>query len=313
VGSVSIVIPTLNRPKALERAVASALAQTDLADLEVEIEILVVDNSADGNARALVETMASGARWPLRYISMPVPGVANARNAGVLAARGRWVAFLDDDEQASETWLSQHIRTARRSGAQAVFGPVTAKAEGGREIGPLAPYFSRHFDRVDGEDVTDLAPYLGTNNSMFDRESCLGGAGGPFDTSLNETGGEDTLLLRHLVRQGKRLAWSAGAEVTEWVPERRLNWAYVRKRTFLSGQIRVLTHHKAQPVEWSRIAFWMAAGLAQIVLHGVAAILIAPFDRIRAEKARVKVRGGLGKVLWMQRFRPALYGSGLVS
>ncbi|MCX5568114.1 glycosyltransferase family 2 protein [Kaistia nematophila] len=310
-GSVSIVIPTLNRPKALQRAVASALAQTDLADLD--IEILVVDNSADGNAGALVETIAPGANWPVRYISMPVPGVANARNAGVTAAQGRWVAFLDDDEQASETWLSRHVETARRSGASAVFGPVTAKAEGGRKIGPLAPYFSRQFDRTDGEDVTDLAPYLGTNNSMFDRESCLQGDGGPFDTSLNETGGEDTLLLKRLVDEGKRFAWSEKADVTEWVPERRLNWAYVRKRKFLSGQIRVLTHHKAQPAEWSRIAFWMCVGMAQIVLHGIAAVVTAPFDKVRSEKARVKVRGGLGKVLWMQRFRPALYGSGLVS
>lgn len=310
-GSVSIVIPTLNRPKALQRAVASALAQSDLA--EIEVEILVIDNSSDGNARELVEAMAAGVNRPLRYISMPVPGVANARNAGVGAAQGRWVAFLDDDEEASGIWLSRHVEIARRSGAQAVFGPVSAKAEGDREIGPLAPYFSRHFDRMDGEDVTDLAPYLGTNNSMFERASCLQGEGGPFDTSLNETGGEDTLLLKRLVDEGKRFAWSAEANVTEWVPERRLNWAYVRKRKFLSGQIRVLTHHKAQPVEWSRIAFWMCAGMAQIVLHGITAIATAPFDRIRSEKARVKVRGGLGKVLWMQRFRPALYGSGLVS
>ncbi|WEK51512.1 MAG: glycosyltransferase family 2 protein [Candidatus Kaistia colombiensis] len=310
-GSVSIVIPTLNRPKALQRAVASALAQTDLADLDVEI--LVIDNSSDGNARDLVASIAPGANRPVRYVSAPVPGVANARNAGVRAAQGHWIAFLDDDEQASETWLSQHVATAFRSGANAVFGPVTAKAEGDREIGPLAPYFSRQFNRVDGEDVTDLAPYLGTNNSMFDREVCLQGDGGPFDTSLNETGGEDTLLLKRLVDEGKRFAWSAQASVTEWVPERRRNWAYVRKRKFLSGQIRVLTHHKAQPAEWSRIAFWMCAGMAQIVLHGIAAVVTAPFDKVRSEKAWVKVRGGLGKVFWMQRFRPTLYGSGLVS
>ena len=307
-GSVSIVIPTLNRPKALKRAVESALAQTDLGDLDVEI--LVIDNSSDGNARDLVESIAPGANRPVHYVSAPVPGVANARNAGVNAAQGRWVAFLDDDEQASETWLSQHVETARKSGADAVFGPVSANAENGLKIGPLGPYFARQFNRTDGEDVTDLAPYLGTNNSLFNREICLLGDG-PFDTTLNETGGEDTLLLKRLVDDGRRFAWSEHATVTEWVPERRLNWAYVRKRKFLSGQIRVLTHQKS--AEWGRIAFWMCAGMAQIVLHGIAAIAFRPFNKIRAEKASVKVCGGLGKVLWMPRFRPALYGSGLVS
>ncbi|MCX5577646.1 glycosyltransferase family 2 protein [Kaistia terrae] len=310
-GSVSIVIPTLNRPRALRRAVESALAQTDLADLD--IEILVIDNSSDGNARDLVEAIAPGANRPVRYVSAPVPGVANARNAGVNAAQGRWVAFLDDDEQACETWLSRHVETARHSGADAVFGPVTARAEDGRTIGPLAPYFSRQFDRIDGEDVTDLAPYLGTNNSMFDRVRCLQGEGGPFDTSLNETGGEDTLLLKRLAEGGKRFTWSAQASVTEWVPERRMSWAYVRKRKFLSGQIRVMVHHKLHPAQWSRIAFWMCVGMAQIVLYGIAAIALRPFSRLRAQKASVKVFGGLGKVLWMPRFRPALYGSGLVS
>ncbi|BCP51458.1 glycosyl transferase [Kaistia sp. 32K] len=305
--SVSIVIPTLNRPQALQRAIASALAQSG----PFAFEILVVDNSRDGNARDLVEAMARDAAHPVRYIAAPVPGVANARNAGVAASASRWIAFLDDDEEASTNWLGRHLETARTSGAQAVFGPVLAKAEGDRAIGPLAPYFSRRFDRLDGEDVTDLAPYLGTNNSMFEREACFA-VKVPFDTSMNEIGGEDTLLLKRLADEGKRFAWSARGTVTEWVPERRLSWAYVRKRKFLSGQIRVLTHWKTRPVEWSRIAFWMSAGMIQIVLHGILVIALRPFHPVRAEKARVKLHGGLGKVLWA-RSRPALYGSGLVS
>src|SRR5690606_10012930 len=112
VRSVSIVVPTLNRPKALARALASARAQTGVEDLSVEI--LVIDNSPDGNARAGVEAIASAAGPAIRYIPAPVPGVANARNAGVAAATGHWVAFLDDDEEATPDWLAHHVATARR-------------------------------------------------------------------------------------------------------------------------------------------------------------------------------------------------------
>ena len=222
------------------------------------------------------------------------------------------MAFLDDDEEASPDWIARLTETARATGADAVFGPVVAKADGGGEIGALAPYFSRALDRADGTDITDLAAYLGTNNSLFDRERCLNGAR-TFDTSLNESGGEDSLLLRTLVLSGRRFAWSARAGVTEWAAQKRLNWAYVRKRKFLSGQIRVFVNHMIGPRHWFAIPLWMAVGLLQFMAGQGLALALRFIDRERAEKAAATASGGLGKVLWASRFRPALYGKGLVS
>lgn len=306
---VSIVIPTLNRQHSLARALASARRQVVPAD--VRVEVIVIDNSADGSARSVVDALSASPGWPLRYLSEPRPGVANARNSGVAAATGRWVAFLDDDEEAGADWLAHLVRVARTSGADAVFGPVIAKADGATEIGALAPYFSRSIVKPDAADITDLCAYLGTNNSMFDRLRCLGGQT-PFDTSLNESGGEDSLLLKELVRDGRRFAWAAGAEVTEWAALRRLNWAYIRKRKFLSGQIRVFVQHMLG-ARWHHIAFWMAVGLGQFITAGLAALILRLPAPERANRAAATAFGGLGKVLWASRFRPALYGSGLVS
>ncbi|HRK23427.1 MAG TPA: glycosyltransferase family 2 protein [Beijerinckiaceae bacterium] len=306
---VSVVIPTLNRQPSLKRALASLMQQR--LDEQTAMDIIVVDNSVDANARFLVEAMAEDGA-PLRYFSEPVPGVATARNAGVAAATGRWVAFLDDDEQARPDWLARLVEVARSTGADAVFGPVLARSDGVHEIGGFAPYFCRRIDRADRADITDLAAYLGTNNSMFDRARCLAGAG-TFETSLNETGGEDSLLLKRLVLTGRRFAWAAEAEVLEWAAEKRLNWAYVRKRKFLSGQIRVFVHHMVQPVEWGGIAKWMAVGGIQAVGAGLLAVALWPFARARAERAAATAWGGLGKVFWASRFRPSMYGSGLVS
>ncbi|MFD1704838.1 glycosyltransferase family 2 protein [Methylopila henanensis] len=306
---VSIVIPTLNRPEPLRRAVASALAQQGA---DVGLEVLVVDNSADGNAAAVVSGLAGPADRPVRYLAAPRPGVANARNAGVAAAAGRWVAFLDDDQEASVGWVAAHVAAARASGADATFGPVEGRAEDGASMGPFEPYFSRRIERPDADDVTAIAAYLGTNNSMFDRARCLSDDP-PFDPRLNESGGEDSLLLKRLTLAGRRLGWAAGATVIEWTPERRLTWAYVRKRKFLSGQVRTFTHHMVSPPQWGRIAFWMAAGVAQCLAAGAAAAAFAPIDRERSQKALAAAYGGLGKVLWAERFRPSLYGPGLVS
>lgn len=306
---VSIVIPTLDRPASLRRALRSATAQRLPAELTVEI--VVIDNSRAGSAREIVDEFAS-APAPVRYVGEPNPGVANARNAGLRAAAGEWIAFLDDDEEAAPNWLAELMSTAQAVGADAVFGPVSARADSGEEMGALDSYFSRGLVRPDRADITELAPYLGTNNSLFRRARCFEGDH-PFDTSLNETGGEDSLLLRRLVMRGRRFAWAANAGVVEWTPPRRLNWSYVRRRKFLSGQIRVFVQDMSAPGHVGQIGLWMAVGAAQTLLGALAAAALYPLDRTRAMRASATMYGGLGKLFWARRFRPHLYGSGLVS
>lgn len=308
---VSIVMPTLNRPQPLRRAIAS-LRQQRVPD-DVRLEIVVVDNSSDRSALWVSEDAALDTiERPVRYVSEPRPGVANARNAGIAEARGDWIAFLDDDEEAAPDWIVRHIETLRGSGADASFGPVRAMAEEGKPSQSLLDFFSRSIDRPEGADITDLAALLGTNNSVFSRARCLG-TGAVFNTTLNETGGEDSLLLQQLVLSGRKFAWAGSAGVIEWVPPRRLNWTYVTRRRFLSGQIRTFVQHMLSPPRWHRVLFWMLAGAVQVLVWFAVFLGLAIIDRERAEQARSKAWGGLGKVLWARRFRPRLYGAGLVS
>lgn len=308
--AVSVVIPTLNRHKALERALGCILAQHLPPDTEAEI--VVVDNSVDGNARGLIERIAEGAPMPIRYVSVPKPGIATARNAGVAAARGKWIAFIDDDETGGPHWLAALLAVARRSGYDAVFGPVSALADDNLEIGPFAAYFARGVTAEDGGDVTHRAAYLGTNNSLFAAAVCAV-PGGPFEERLNSIGGEDSLFLQRLVNEGRRFGWAADAEVTEWVPPRRLDWAYVRRRRFLSGQIRTFVHEMAHPRRRVEVVRWMMVGVAQAIVSGTLALLLKPINPSAARHHRIAACGGLGKVFWMTRFRGSLYGTGLVS
>lgn len=88
---VSVVVPTHNRARLLPRLLASMFAQ-DLDDLEV---VVVDDGSSDRTAQVL----ADHARPQLRVVHHDSPsGVSRARNAGTAAARGRWVAWCDDDD-----------------------------------------------------------------------------------------------------------------------------------------------------------------------------------------------------------------------
>ena len=90
--TLSVVIATHNRKDVLARTLPSLLAQ-DLPPAEYEI-VLVVDGSTDGTADML---RALSPRCALRILEAPRRGPGAARNAGVAAARGDTVLFLDDD------------------------------------------------------------------------------------------------------------------------------------------------------------------------------------------------------------------------
>ena len=99
--SVSIVLPTRNRPDELAQALERVAAQTH-PELEL---ILVRDGGAPLDARA--SAILSRMEFPARGLEHEDPphGLAASRNRGVDAARGDLVAFLDDDD----LWETDHV------------------------------------------------------------------------------------------------------------------------------------------------------------------------------------------------------------
>lgn len=105
---VSVVIPTLNRPHLVVRAVRSALAQT-LDAIEV---IIVVDGPDEATVQAL--GAIEDPRLIIKALSRNL-GLVAARNQGVEAARGQWIALLDDDDEWLPNKLAIQLRTAQQS------------------------------------------------------------------------------------------------------------------------------------------------------------------------------------------------------
>lgn len=102
--TVSVITPAHNAATVLARAVASVQAQK-LTDWEM---IIVDDGSGDGTAD-LAYSLAQKERR-LRVLSHPTgQGAAAARNTALAAAQGRYVAFLDADDEWVTTKLAQQI------------------------------------------------------------------------------------------------------------------------------------------------------------------------------------------------------------
>lgn len=93
---VSVIIPTFRRPAQLVEAIQSALAQE-----RVGVEVIVVDDSPEGSARAAVEGVKDE-RVRYRQNTPPSGGLPGlVRNQGWPLATGRYVHFLDDDDKVA--------------------------------------------------------------------------------------------------------------------------------------------------------------------------------------------------------------------
>lgn len=106
---VSIVIPTHNRALLLKRAVYSVLAQT-IKDIEV---IIINDASKDNTAEVLAMLRQHDPRIHVIHHDIAQGGSA-ARNIGINASSGKWIAFLDDDDSWHPQKLEKQLKLLAR-------------------------------------------------------------------------------------------------------------------------------------------------------------------------------------------------------
>jgi glycosyltransferase involved in cell wall biosynthesis len=117
-----VIIPVYNRRDEVRTAVRSALDQRG-----VELEVIVVDDGSNDGTDAIVREV-DDAR--LRVITTAHGGVAHARNVGVDAARGQWIAPLDSDDAFTPGALTELLALIA-SDVDAVFGSVVLVGSNG--------------------------------------------------------------------------------------------------------------------------------------------------------------------------------------
>lgn len=160
---ISVVIPSYNRGHCLKKCLESVLNQTFQ-----DIEVIVVDDASTDETNALIMALSDPR---IRYIAHEVNrGGAAARNTGIKAAQGEFVAFLDSDD----TWVPQKLEKQ-----------LALLNEKGLEYGYVYSWFIRnnpqgeelgrdHFS-IDGPALDKLLErnFIGTFSSIMVRRSAL--------------------------------------------------------------------------------------------------------------------------------------------
>lgn len=237
---ISIAICTYERPALLERALRSVLVQESID--QNDIEIVVVDNSDSGNARAVIDALNETARPQIRYAQAHPANISVARNTAIAAARGAWIAFLDDDLAVEAGWLAAIRDAIERYDFDAMFGAVRAEFVDPASSSEIAEQtFTRKSDLPAGARLKALKRGaqqvfpLSTANCILRRAS-LAQLDGLFDPRFGQSGGEDFHLFLRLEQAGADFGWLPDAACIEQVPAHRCSTDYLARRYYAGSQ-----------------------------------------------------------------------------
>ena len=171
--AVSVIIPHVDDLENLRRCLSLLAMQTMPKD---EFEIIVVDNNSRCGIAAVREVCGGMAN----AVPAPIQGAAEARNAGVRASRGRYLAFIDSDCSPSSDWLTRGI--AALATADMVGGSVdvdVVDADNPTGVEAFEKVFAFNFKRYVEKEGFSGAGNMFVSRKIFD-------AVGGFRTGVSE-------------------------------------------------------------------------------------------------------------------------------
>lgn len=208
VTNVTVIIAAWNAAETLDRAVKSCLAQK-----QVVVEVIIVDDASTDNTHDMAKSLAAEDSR-VRVLRLPENGgPAAARNAGMQAATGTWLAVLDADDTMVDVRLNKLIAYGESEQADAIYDNLAILNFGGDGIA-----HGTYLDPAEFGDKAcwDMAFFVGNNQAQPGRPS-LGYLKPVFRKSFaaehailyqpNLRNGEDFHLMLEMLRCGAKLCY----------------------------------------------------------------------------------------------------------
>jgi succinoglycan biosynthesis protein ExoM len=234
-----------------------------------KFSIVITDNDAQESARQVFEDFKVESGLDVTYVVEPRQNIALARNKGLEYAQGEAIAFIDDDEFPSPSWLPQ------------MYNALVAYRPAG-VLGPVKPFFN------------SSPPRWLVKGGFYDRPTHKMGFVMPWSEcrtgnvllyrNILETlptvfrpefgaGGEDQDLFHRLIDAGRTFIWCDTAPVFEIVPPHRWKRAYLLRAALLRGYLNMLRPDtKFIPIMKSTLAiplYGLSLPFLQILGHHV--------------------------------------------
>ena len=206
---VSVVVPTHDRCELLGRLLASLEAQSIGA---AAYEVIIVHNHTTDGTEQMARAWCARQPFAASYHRKGYNGPARSREFGARQARGRFIAFIDDDCVATPGWLASGVAEFADD-ARPADAPAAARGVVGAVQGRTLPMPGQQ-RRFPVKTIRIEAPsvYYETCN-MFYRKQTFESVGGFSDDFLDEFYGEDTDLGWKVRQSGHEIRFATDALV----------------------------------------------------------------------------------------------------
>ena len=254
---LSVIVCTYNRSSLLKDCLDTLVEQN--ADSLLYEVVIVDNNSTDNTVEVAGHFIKSYSN--IRLVLEKKQGLGHARNRGWHEAKGRYVAYIDDDARAHNDWIHEmHQFTLRHPEIQ-VFG---------------GPYFPFSFVKIpdwmpDGfgmnykgevERPVEIGREWISGSNMVFALTCLKSSGG-FATALGMQGkkvayGEETMLLRKIASSGEAIYYVPRMKVDHLVAEYKMNFVWIIKSYYAHGRCGARATLKERPIGAHLVDLWKA-------------------------------------------------------
>jgi glycosyltransferase involved in cell wall biosynthesis len=253
---LDVVIPTYNRSDLLKKAIDSLLRARVPAELTVRI--IAVDNNSTDDTKAVINEVSAQSGGRVSYVFEKRQGRSPALNAGIAAATGDLIGFIDDDEEIDESWYETILSAFTSNQVDFIGGPYVPRFES--EVPNWLPKdYGAAVGIVDGGDK--MVPFdqsypgiLMGGNAVFTRETLQ--RVGPYSTALGRSGKrllscEDEDMYQRLRAAGARGLYLPQLIVYHFIPRERLTKRYHRSWCFWqSVSFAVMDRIRPQPTPY---------------------------------------------------------------
>lgn len=287
---ISVAIATFNREEGLRKLLAGLL----LIDIpnDLQVSIVVADNSNEGNAREIVESFDTRGRWQLSYAHVPERGISFPRNQGIEFAinnHSRYLVYIDDDEVPEKRWLVTLIDEITTTRCAAVTGAV-------KPVFEKHPYWwiekGMFFSLTNYPDKKPIE-FASTGNIIIDMD-IVKRLSLRFNPEFALSGGEDTFFFNELRVAGYETYFCKDAVIYEDVPTQRATLKWLLKRWYRTGNTDGLVEIQLG-VGYLKTIRVLLGGMARIVygiICGIVKLPLLPFKNPAVfECIRIIMRG----------------------